>query len=129
MHRASALRVALRHLEADRSVLDGSSHRKVVSLVNAVIDRAPTRGVFRDQYWQGVKAVWKTLDQQNIPYTISSAKYEHENGVPVRKVWLFEVPFINDGGRPEVAYGRVTASGAGSVDDPLAAYDVVAYVS
>ena len=134
MSRPSPLRVALRHLEAEQTVLNGLTRRKALSLVNAVMDKAPTAGFFRDEYWQGIKAVWRALDAANIPYGITKSDYEYESGEahgqrPIRKVWTFEVPFANEKGKQDIIYGRVVAGGAGSVEDPLARYDVVAYAT
>lgn len=107
--------------------------RKMLRLVNKVLDKAPTKGIHRDQYWKPVKAVWKALENAGLDFHITKSDYEHEvvNGerVPVRKVWKFEVPFTNDRGRSDVVYGQVVAAGAGSVGDPLDAYDVTAYAS
>jgi hypothetical protein len=44
--------------------------------------------------------------------------------VPVRKIWKFEVKFVNNRDKDDVLYGRITAAGAGSVEDPLERYDV-----
>lgn len=137
MHSPSPTRVALRHLEAmaeEQTPLDGLSRRKAVSLVNAILERAPTAGFFRDEYWLGVKAVWKALERENLSFGITKSDYEYESGeahgrLPIRKVWLFEIAFTNDKGRPDTVYGRVVAGGAGSVEDPLARYDVVTYAS
>jgi len=51
------------------------------------------------------------------------------NGVDVRKVWTFEIEFINARGKRDTLYGVLTAAGAGSVQEPLSKYDVTAYVS
>lgn len=133
----SHVRVAYRYLkaeQAEKNVLDGLSRRKALTLVNAVMDKAPTGGFFRDEYWQGIKAVWKALEAADIAFGITKSDYEYESGeahgrTPIRKVWTFEVPFVNEKGRQEIIYGRVVAGGAGSVDDPLARYDVVAYAT
>jgi hypothetical protein len=132
MHQPSSTRVAYRYLTAsphEPSILDGLPRRKAVALVNAVLGKAPTAGYFRDEYWQGIKAIWKTLEHEKISFGITKSDYEHENGRPVRKVWKFEVEFTNDKGKRDTVYGHVVAGGAGPVDDPLARYDVVAYAN
>lgn len=107
--------------------------RKVVQMVNAVIDRAPLKGMHRDEYWRPVQALWKAFDKAGIPWSISKSEYQYESmggeRVPARKVWRFEIPFTSDRGRPGIVYGQVVAAGAGSVEDPLSVYDVTAYVS
>ena len=44
--------------------------------------------------------------------------------MPTRKEWHFEIHWDNDKGKYSKMGGVVTASGAGSVDDPLSRYDV-----
>jgi hypothetical protein len=113
--------------------LTGVPKRKIVNMVNVVLSRAQTGGMHRDQYWQPIQRIWKVLEQAGIPYGITKSDYEHDvvdgQRVPVRKVWLFEVPFTNERGRPDTVYGRVTAAGAGPVNDILSVYDVTAYAS
>lgn len=98
---------------------------KAVKLVNHVLAGAPTKGIFGDQWWLGVKQVWRALDDAGVPYHLTDNRYENDGQeMPVRKIWTFEVPCENG-----VVYGRVTAAGAGSVQDPLERYDVTAYAS
>ncbi len=131
MHNASILRVALRHLEAETSVLNGVPRRKAITLVNAVLQRAPTGGFFKDDYWKGIKAIWEALEKADIQFSISKSDYEYDQGfkMPIRKVWVFEIPFVNDKGKQDIIWGRAVAGGAGPVNDPLARYDVVTYAS
>jgi hypothetical protein len=57
-------------------------------------------------------------------------QYLHnEQGVPNGKTWKFTIKFENNNRREMTLYGIVTASGAGTVADPLSRYDLVAYVS
>jgi len=128
----SPTRVAALYLSKTAEV-GPMSKRKMISLVNKVLEKAPTKGIHRDQYWRPVRAIWKALEAAGLDYAITKSDYEHEviegERVPVRKVWRFEVPFTNDRGRSDVVYGQVVAAGAGSVSDPLDAYDVTAYAS
>lgn len=113
--------------------LTGLPRRKVVQMVNNVIERAPLKGIHRDQYWRPIHALWKALEKAGIDFHITKSDYEHEvydgQRVPVRKVWRLEVPFTNERGRDAIVYIQVIAAGAGSVAEPLEAYDVIAYAS
>ncbi len=110
------------------SPLDGMPKRKVVDLLNRLM--APhTKGMHRDQFWTPVQEIRKVFEREDIPAVLLSATYEHEKGIPVRKVWLYEVAFLNQNQRPDKVYIRITASGAGSVTDPLDVYDVTAYAT
>lgn len=126
---ASAMRSL--HKEAAVNALDGMPKRKAKDVVNRLMD-PHTKGMFRDQYWTPINAIWSVLGKQDIPFAITRAEYEYDgdrsNG-PVRKVWTFEIDFKNERGHADTLYGRITAAGAGSVADPLGVYDVTAYVS
>ena len=131
MPRASTTRVA--HAYLAKVGTPTMTRRKMTQMVNKVLDRAPTKGIHRDESWRAVKSVWRALENAGVEFHITKSDYEHEvvegSRVPVRKVWHFEVPYINERGIPSVIHGRVVAAGAGSVHDPLEAYDVVAYAN
>ena len=112
----------------EQNIFDGSRKRDVLSTLNRLLDPL-TKGLHRDQYWAPIQSIRKMFEQRDIPAMPVSNQYEKENGRDVRKVWLYEVPFINQHGQPDKVYIRIVASGSGPVDDPLAVYDVVAYAS
>lgn len=95
--------------------------------INNVICNAAT-GIFHDCFWHGKDIVLGKLhhvcEENNLTWDIYDAKYEHENGIPIRKIWTFKVADKN--GR--ASYGRIIAAGAGTVNDPLLRYDIVAYL-
>jgi len=109
--------------------LDGMTKVKAVRTIRNLIYKY-TKGIFSDTDWSNVNKIFAELNANNIPYVIKSADYRHNDaGVSVAKVWKFEIEFLNDRGRPSILYGYVTASGSGSVQDPLSKYDIVAIVS
>lgn len=113
------------------SALDHMSKRKAAALVNQLMD-PHTKGMFRDEFWKPIQAIWKTLETQGIPFAITNSAYEYEGkqrNSPIRKVWAFEIEFLNDRGKMDTLRGRITAAGAGSVAEPLEVYDVTAYVN
>jgi hypothetical protein len=131
----SASRVALAYGQVsartagmEQNIFDGSRKRDVLNTLNRLLDPF-TKGLHRDQYWAPIQSIRKMFEQRDIPAMSVSNQYEKENGQDVRKVWLYEVPFINQNGQPDKVYIRIVASGSGPVDDPLAQYDVVAYAS
>lgn len=118
------------HTAADTSPLDGLRKQKVLDILNRLM--APhTKGLFRDNAWAPIQAIRAAFERENIPadQLPGSGRYEAEGGRDVRKVWLYQVPFTNQNGRPDKVYIRIVASGSGPVDDPLEVYDVVAYAS
>lgn len=113
------------------NVLNGLRKSKVVNLVNHLID-PHTKGFFRDEYWTPVAAIRKELDRNGIEYTAlpGTGTYTHnQDGKPISKSWKYEIEFVNDRGNLDAVYLHITASGAGSVADPMGVYDVVAYAN
>jgi len=109
--------------------LNGMNNREARKFVNKLLDRH-TRGLFSDQYWTPVTKTFKELGSHGVEYSITKREYlEDRNGSPSAKVWTFEMEFVNDKGRATKLYGRITASGAGTVEDPLSRYDLVAFAS
>lgn len=128
-----AARVAARHLRAtDRlpNPLDGMDKAKGVRWLNSIIGKVNLRGVFRDASWRPIRTVLDTLADHGVFLSNSENFYSKDDqGRPNAKTWKFEVEWLGPKGRPVTGYGMIVASGAGSVNDPLEAYDVVAYFS
>ena len=57
------------------------------------------------------------LESQGMPW-------EHQQGQSTAKVWKFQVRFTTKIGTYKALYGTITATGAGSVENPLEKYDV-----
>jgi len=128
----SASRVASRWLQANSvpNILDGFDRRQALAVANKAIGTANLKGIFRDQYWAPVQRIWAALTKAGIDWEMERSWYDKDaQGNPASKIWTFTIQWKDKNGRPQVAHGRVVASGAGSVSDPLDAYDVVAYVS
>lgn len=113
------------------SPLEGLRKGKVLDILNRLLAPHTRGGLHRDQFWAPIAAMRRDWERENLPVILQSANYEHEGApaVPVRKVWLYEVPFTNQNDRPDKVYIRIVASGGGPSTDPLEAYDVTAYAS
>lgn len=109
--------------------LDGKTNRQAKILVNNLISNSG--GIYSDNAWEGVNAIWRKMKNAKINYELSEPpKYtNNESGSPISKRWNFTVKFKNAKGLDSILYGVIVASGAGTVEDPLSRYDVVAYVS
>lgn len=109
--------------------LNGMSNREARKFVNTLLQRH-TRGFFRDDHWKPIHKTFKELDRHGIDYSIEKTQYDKdESGNPSSKTWSVETHFENDKGRRTTIYIHIEASGAGSIDDPLDRYDVVAYAN
>ena len=103
-----------------------ATHRKNINLAL----RSCTFGIHHDDCWAPIHLAFRSLEKAGWTVNLTGSRYEHDadTGRPVRKVWTFEIPF-GDSSKAKPFYGIITAAGCGSVEDPLASYDVVAYVS
>lgn len=94
--------------------------------INRIL-REATAGLHRDEYWKPVADAWKRLADAGWVVRLIKTEYRWEDGKPVEKFWQYEV---YDGARLNSPIpGVLTAHGAGTVEDPLSAYDISAYVS
>jgi len=115
--------------EVMETSLDGMTKPVAARHVNKLLSRY-TRGIFRDEDWRHINVLFKAMTAAQIDWTLSKTEYrKNDEGVPTSKTWSFEIRFINKRGRENTLYGTIVAAGAGSVADPLDAYDIVAYVN
>jgi len=111
------------------SIIDGKSKQQARKIINDLLYPL-TKSMHRDETWQGVKLIWEMLDRNGVEYVMTSTDYEkNSQGVPQSKRWKFEIEFLDNKNKLQTLYGNVSASGAAGVDDPLAVYDIVGYVS
>lgn len=93
---------------------------------NHIYGNVDTKGIFKDDYWQGYR---KTLEQiKNLGYEVISGPANdahHNNGYSLdgkEKAWDIQIT------NPETKIqlrGQIKAQAAGTVEDPLSAYDIV----
>lgn len=134
----SAARVAARHLAKSRLATDApnpldtvKSRQAGVGLLNKVIGSVKLTGIFRDTSWKPVQEVFEALSNAGIELSKVRNEYaKNEEGAPTSKKWTFEAEWkTTEGKSGKPIYGLIIASGAGSIEDPLDQYDVVAYAS
>lgn len=117
-------------LTHEQNSLTGMKNEKARREVNLVLHRNAPKGILRDEDWRFVNVIWKALSAAAFDWTLVDTFYDKNNqGVPERKTWKFEIYFMNDKFRRTVIYGAVIASGAGTVEDPLSAYDIITYAN
>ena len=105
---------------------------KPVKTLNAVINAVPNTGGFHnDQFWTPIHAIRNAVIEAGYEAACVQSEYQHDpkTGLAMSKVWLYEVPYTSDAGKQSPVYIRIVAAGAGSVQEPLNTYDVVAYAS
>jgi hypothetical protein len=109
--------------------MNGLRKQQVIKAINELITPY-TKGIHRDNHWRPVQDIRKALDKAGLDWNFTDNEYQHDDqGRPNGKKWEFEVRFMNERGRAHVLTGRIIASGAGTVEDPLESYDITAYVS
>jgi len=90
--RTSANKYAIMNYKPDP--LDGLSKPAAKNYVNKLLSKY-TKGMFSDEYWNGVENIWKALHDENVDFTVSKSDYHHdEKGVPTSKTWKFQM-FLN----------------------------------
>lgn len=107
--------------------IDGLSKARVKTLIYKETKKWTYNKLYKDQYWQGPQGIWDTFDKLDLNWQIDSADYKNYNnkgGMPDNKEWKFTIMWDNDKGKYMKQSGMVTASGAGTVDDPLGKYDL-----
>ena len=116
--------------------LDGMNNAKARLIVNRIIEpltKSETGGtIMRDQDWRWITRIWQALNDANLDWNLTNNEYIKDKPgdvMPIAKQWKFEIRFTNNKGRPTVLYGVTTAHGAGTIEDPLSAYDITSYVS
>ena len=106
------------------NILNGMTLVKARKFLSRNI-RPLLNGLYRDDYWSAPKKVWNYLKAQDIDYGIVSAEYKHtSDGIPCSKTWRLDISFNDKAGKERVLRGTLVAHGAGSVKDPLDAYDM-----
>jgi len=111
------------------SSINNMSKQKAKTYINKLTEKI-TKGFFTDDSWKPIHELFRVFNKENISYQIEKTEYQKdENGNPIRKIWLFTITFVNNKSKVQTLNGIITASGAGSVKDPLDRYDVTAYVN
>jgi hypothetical protein len=115
--------------------LNGKTNDQARKIVRNVIDK-PSKGLFKDENWEGPRAILMALRNAGIDFTANGGEYKvspnmkelwmGRQGTPPNsyKEWKLEINFVNAKGKPTVLYCTMTAHGAGTVEDPLSKYDM-----
>lgn len=111
--------------------LDGKSNQQARSLVQKIIPYDKIKGIFKDDYWQGPKFIFEAFNDYNLNWFVEDSRYYPTfDGNPMGgKIWDISINFVNNKGKESRLYCKVTAAGAGTVQDPLSKYDVVVNVN
>jgi len=120
-----------KYAQINPNPLDGKSNQQARNLVNRrIIPQEQIKGFFSDDSWQGIQQIWNAFNEAGLNWDIMDSNYyPTSDGHPMGgKIWYIEINFTNNKGRPTKLNGTITAAGAGTVEDPLARYDITAYV-
>jgi hypothetical protein len=114
---------------------DGLSKAKLKTLLYKETKKCTYNKLYKDNYWHGPNCIWDAFNRLNLAWNITKTEYKTYNNtnprgqvqMPDTKEWQFEI-FWNSKegglGKQLKLGGHVTASGAGTVEDPLSRYDV-----
>lgn len=115
--------------------LNGKTNDQARKIVRNVVDK-PSKGLFKDDNWEGPRAILMALRSAGIDFTANGGEYKvspamkelwmGKQGTPPNnyKEWKLEINFINAKSKPTILYCIMTAHGAGTVQDPLSKYDL-----
>lgn len=110
---------------------DGLSKQKLKTLLYKQTKKCTYNKLYKDTGWNGPQCIWDVFNDLDLAWNLTSAEYKkvrgEEDRMPTYKEWTFEIHWNSkEGGmgRQMKLGGNVTASGAGSVKDPLDRYDV-----
>jgi len=98
------------------------SDAKLKTLVYKIAEKY-TKGIYSDNSWLPVHEMIKEINAAVPILNLIGADYDN-NQPPKYKRWKFDGNFKDPNGRNRKAYATITASGAGSVEDPLNKYDL-----
>jgi len=111
------------------SAINEMSKQRAKTYVNKLMGKH-SKGIFSDEYWSPVQNIFKDLSEANIDYVVGKTEYKKDDkGVPTSKRWTLTISFIDKNGKEQKLTALIIASGAGSVEDPLDKYDIVAYAN
>jgi DNA-binding transcriptional regulator WhiA len=116
-------------LRDGQSAIDGMSKQKAKTMIYKAIKPHYHNRMYKDAYWEGPHNVFKEFEKMNLNWVMEKVEYQSERGVNIRKEWRFKILFDNDRNKQNELYGHLTASGAGSMEDPLEKYDLIFVVS
>lgn len=108
---------------------DGLSKAKLKTLLYKETKKCTYNKLYKDTGWNGPQCIWDTFNKLDLNWHIVKSEYKkikgnEQNVMPDYKEWQFEIMWDDDKGKYKKIGGVVTASGAGTVQDPLSKYDV-----
>lgn len=104
--------------------LEEKSKRQAIKYLYDKFDKL-TKKIYNDQYWKPIKEIFDELNKDDIDFKLEKTYYTHdENGNPNSKIWEIGIDFMDDKNQDNTIFARITAHGAGSINDPLDRYDI-----
>jgi hypothetical protein len=110
---------------------DGLSKQRLKTLLYKETKKCTYNKLYKDTYWQGPSCIWDTFNKLNLAWNITGSAYKkydkNADYLNDTKEWTFDIMWNSkEGGlgKHMKLSGIVTASGAGSVKDPLDKYDL-----
>ena len=99
------------------------SDAKLKTLVYKISQKYTTNKFYTDDSWAPVTEMIREINSSVPILDMISSDYDNEQP-PKYKRWKFVGNFKDPNGKNRKSYATITASGAGSVEDPLGRYDL-----
>ena len=108
--------------------VDGLSKQKLKTLLYKETKKCTYNKLYKDSGWNGPQCIWDVFNDLDLNWHIVKSEYKKVRGdtgvMPSYKEWIFKILWDGPKGKQLEIGGTVTASGAGTVEDPLSKYDV-----
>lgn len=101
--------------------------------IKYLYNKINTKGIFRDNDWSGLRKITDQIRSLGVELIIAPTNDSwHKSGyavndknIPTEKRYDIEINYTNIDGKEMTIKGQIACQGAGSVNDPLDAYDIV----
>ncbi len=111
-----------------KNILDGLSPSQAKKMINRIIPHDKIKGTFSDDYWLAPNLIFTAFNTAGLDWSIISADYKNDSaGNPIQKRWEISVKYLTKSGEESEILFPIIASGAGTVENPMSQYDVIAY--
>ena len=107
--------------------METMTRAQALKITKGILNDCRLKGFFQDEDWAPINRVFRALQAAGLEYDCDS-RYTDIRGQLNGKTWYFHIVFISPAGRLYNIEMRLLACGAGTVEYPLARYDIISTV-